>query len=407
MFFFRNPDDPDFHPFRDLVELPIAVHSKQIILSLVLFVFIISCSVFVPVCILQKVYSSLFPLCIEMRDTFTEGPICILLFRFLLPLVAKQIRLRETMKQLVATYITVASDLLSIKELVVLDAMESRNNMNYVEDVRTRTNSFSTISLFIRGLLMLIGFWILFISLILISVLPLYVGRHISSSIGFDHPNDIYHFILGFLTLFSFYRCCYSLYDCILLNPSSSKMRLVLLQLKGVLLASMKLFVWYMMFPVVVGIFVQNTFIHPVQLDVDETPYYNLFRCCYCGLLMMKSYCKMRHMTHYLLERRGGMIGVEAMEEHANTLLFSLHDRTILLPVSGVLYLLVDVTHCTNSVDDRYLFRVLHYLSVGQRRNCVSDSVSTHCSVARSSSLSYRFWSLGECIHVEIGTRCL
>ncbi|GJD11889.1 E3 ubiquitin-protein ligase MARCH6 [Galdieria sulphuraria] len=296
LFFFRNPDDPDFHPFRDLVELPIAVHSKQIILSLILFVFIIFCSVFVPTWILQKVYPSLFPFRIEMRDTLTEGPICILLFRFLLPLISKQIHVRQTLKQLLVTYITVTSELLCIKELVVLDSIVGRTNMNGVQDIRRRASSFSIVSLTVRGLLMLFGFWVLFISMILISFIPLYVGRRISLNIGFDHPNDIYHFILGFLALFFFYRFL------------------------------------------------------SVQLSSDETPYYNLFRCCYTGLLIMKSFCKMRHLIHYLFERRGAMMGVEAVEEHANTLLFSLHDRRILLPwminmslVFSTVYLLINV----------------------------------------------------------------
>ncbi|GJQ12746.1 hypothetical protein GpartN1_g4537.t1 [Galdieria partita] len=351
LFFFRNPDDPDFHPFRDLVELPVAVHSKQIILSLTLFIFIIFCSVFVPTWILQKVYPSLFPFRIEMRDTLTEGPICILLFRFLFPLISKEIRLRQTLKQLLVTYINVTSELLCIKELVVLDSIDGRTNLNAAREIRSRACSFSIFSLTIRGLLMLIGFWILFICMILIGFAPLYVGRHISFKIGFDHPNDIYHFVLGFLSLFCFYRCCYSLYDCILVNPSTSKTRLVLMQLRSFSSEWMKIFVWYMMFPTIVGVVIQNTFINPMQLFLNETPYYNLFRCCYTGLLMMKSFCKMRHLTHYLFERRGAMMeGVGAMEEHANTLLFSLNDRRILLPwmihlslVFSTVYLLVNV----------------------------------------------------------------
>jgi len=353
LFFFRNPDDPDFHPFRDLVELPIAVHSKQIILSLALFIFIIFFSVYVPVWILQKVYPALFPFRIEIRDTFTEGPICILLFRFLLPLISRQFHLRHVFRQMLVAYITWTSELLGIKELVVVDSTDMNNNNTSQHsggNAARRASRFSPFSLTIRGLTMLIGFWLLFISAVIIGFIPLYVGRHISSNIGFDHPNDIYHYLVGFLALFSFYHCCNSFYDCILSDPSTSRTKLILVQLKGVLSAWIKIAVWYMIFPTILGVCIQNTFINPLQLSLDETPYYNLFRCCYTGLLMMKSLCKIRRLIHYLWERRGAramMIGLEE-EPHASALLFSSNERKMLLPwmihmclVFGTVYLLL------------------------------------------------------------------
>eukprot|EP00871_Galdieria_phlegrea_P000360 jgi/Galph1/1324/GphlegSOOS_G6095.1 len=327
LFFFRNPEDPDFHPFRDLVELPLSVHSRQIILSIGLFGLIISSVVSFPTWLLQKVYPSLFPLNFEFRDTLTEGPICVLLFRFLLPLVSTHINVKSFLKHLLIKYIEMAGDILSIKELVLLPSDNSRPSRL----VDNRSHSFSTFSLVLRGFLLLVGAWALLVVVMIAGFVPFFVGRQLTNLVGFYLPNDVYHFVMGFLSLLSFYRCCLFIFNAFLTSRTNGFMLVIVSRCRSLFSDVLKILTWYILFPTILGACIQNVFVNPSQLSLEETAHYNVFRCCYSGILIMKSYCKMHHIWRFLIDHRALVAG-QAMEENGGSLLFSESDRKLLLP---------------------------------------------------------------------------
>jgi E3 ubiquitin-protein ligase MARCH6 len=59
LWFLRNPDDPDYHPFRELVQEPLWIHGRRIILSAVIYSSLIILLVWCPMQVIMLIESSL------------------------------------------------------------------------------------------------------------------------------------------------------------------------------------------------------------------------------------------------------------------------------------------------------------------------------------------------------------
>jgi E3 ubiquitin-protein ligase MARCH6 len=61
LWFLRNPDDPEFHPFRELVEKPLSRHARRMCLSMLIYIPLIFAVVFVPGQLCLAVLPNVFP----------------------------------------------------------------------------------------------------------------------------------------------------------------------------------------------------------------------------------------------------------------------------------------------------------------------------------------------------------
>lgn len=62
LYFLRDPADPNYNPFRDLIDDPIHKHARRVLLSVVVYGSLIVMLVFLPVQLAVVSARSLFPL---------------------------------------------------------------------------------------------------------------------------------------------------------------------------------------------------------------------------------------------------------------------------------------------------------------------------------------------------------
>ena len=75
LWFLRNPADPEEHPFRDLVDEPLAKHTRRLVLSLLLYAPLTMLLVHVPVLLIRAALPSLLPLrSVPRRPAPTRPP---------------------------------------------------------------------------------------------------------------------------------------------------------------------------------------------------------------------------------------------------------------------------------------------------------------------------------------------
>lgn len=61
LWFLRNPDDPDFHPFRELVEKPLSRHARRLLFSVAIYMPLVVAFVYIPAQICLKALPTVFP----------------------------------------------------------------------------------------------------------------------------------------------------------------------------------------------------------------------------------------------------------------------------------------------------------------------------------------------------------
>ena len=103
--FLRDPDDPDFHPFRDLVEESLCRHARRVVLSAMIYAPLIVMLIWTPVNICRAL-SDVLPLNVQFRDPYTEVPADIILFHVCVPFTMEHFHPRDTVKRCVRYWAT-------------------------------------------------------------------------------------------------------------------------------------------------------------------------------------------------------------------------------------------------------------------------------------------------------------
>ncbi|KAL8121054.1 hypothetical protein AgCh_017994 [Apium graveolens] len=62
LYFLRDPDDPNYNPFHDLIDDPVHKHARRVLLSVAVYGSLIVMLVFLPVKLAMRVAPSIFPL---------------------------------------------------------------------------------------------------------------------------------------------------------------------------------------------------------------------------------------------------------------------------------------------------------------------------------------------------------
>ncbi|KAH9623036.1 hypothetical protein KSS87_000254 [Heliosperma pusillum] len=119
LYFLRDPADPNYNPFRDLIDDPVHKHARRVLLSVAVYGSLIVMLVFLPVKLAMRMAPSIFPLDISVSDPFTEIPADILLFQICIPFAIEHFKLRTTIKSLLRYWFTAVGWALGLTEYLL------------------------------------------------------------------------------------------------------------------------------------------------------------------------------------------------------------------------------------------------------------------------------------------------
>ncbi|KAG6577410.1 putative E3 ubiquitin ligase SUD1, partial [Cucurbita argyrosperma subsp. sororia] len=119
LYFLRDPADPNYNPFRDLIDDPMHKHARRVLLSVAVYGSLIVMLVFLPVKLAMRMVPSIFPLDISVSDPFTEIPADMLLFQICIPFAIEHFKLRTTIKSLLRCWFTVVGWALGLTDYLL------------------------------------------------------------------------------------------------------------------------------------------------------------------------------------------------------------------------------------------------------------------------------------------------
>ncbi|CAJ2650197.1 unnamed protein product [Trifolium pratense] len=130
LYFLRDPADPNYNPFRDLIDDPVHKHARRVLLSVAVYGSLIVMLVFLPVKLAMRMAPSIFPLEILLSDPFTEIPANMLLFQICIPFAIEHFKLRTTIKSLLRYWFTAVGWALGLTDFLLPSPDDNGNQEN-------------------------------------------------------------------------------------------------------------------------------------------------------------------------------------------------------------------------------------------------------------------------------------
>lgn len=345
LYFLRDPADPNYNPFRDLIDDPVHKHARRVLLSVAVYGSLIVMLVFLPVKLAMRVSPTIFPLDISISDPFTEIPADMLLFQICIPFAIEHFKLRTTIKSLLRYWFTAVGFALGLTEFLLprpednggqngnedpgrqdrvhgridgdrgfggLDADEvnrarhamSNTDISEYEDEQVEADRYSFV---IRIVLLLVVAWmtlLMFNSSLI--VVPISLGRTLFNVIPFlpitygNKCNDLYAFVIGsyvIWTIIAGVRYCID-------HIRTRKVKVLLKEIwkwGGIVLkSSLLLSIWILVIPVLIGLLFELLVIVPMRVPVDESPVFLLYQDWALGLIFLKIWTRLVMLDHMM-----------------------------------------------------------------------------------------------------------
>ncbi|KAJ4716285.1 E3 ubiquitin-protein ligase MARCH6 [Melia azedarach] len=357
LYFLRDPADPNYNPFRDLIDDPVHKHARRVLLSVAVYGSLIVMLVFLPVQLAMRLVPSTFPLDISVSDPFTEIPADMLLFQICIPFAIEHFKLRTTIKSLLRYWFTAVGWALGLTEFLLprpddnggqengnIDIRHDRNieirqggiqviplgpdralvgmpmvddlnrgtvasqnsdvSEDYDGDVQSDSDRYGFV---LRIVLLLVIAWM---TLLVINsgliVIPISLGRALFNAIPLlpiTHGikcNDLYAFIIGSYVIWTAVagaRYC--------IEHVRSKRATVLLnqiwKWCGIVIKSSALLaIWIFVIPVLIGLLFELLVIVPMRVPVDESPVFLLYQDWALGLIFLKIWTRLVMLDHMM-----------------------------------------------------------------------------------------------------------
>ncbi|XP_048231358.1 probable E3 ubiquitin ligase SUD1 isoform X2 [Ricinus communis] len=409
LYFLRDPADPNYNPFRDLIDDPVHKHARRVLLSVAVYGSLIVMLVFLPVKLAMRMAPSIFPLDISVSDPFTELPADMLLFQICIPFAIEHFRLRTTIKSLLRYWFTAVGWALGLTDfllpryednggqdngnpepgrqdrlqaaqlggqdraLVALAAADDPNggllaagNSNVAEDYDIDEQSDSEYSFVLRIVLLLIVAWMtLLIFNSALIVVPITLGRALFNAIPLlpiTHGikcNDLYAFIIGSYAIWTALAGARYSFEHIRTNRATILLGQIWKWCGIVLKSSALLSIWIFVIPVLIGLLFELLVIVPMRVPVDESPVFLLYQDWALGLIFLKIWTRLVMLDHMMpLVDESWRIKFERVREDGFSRLQSLWVlREIVFPI--IMKLLTAL--CVPYVLARGVFPVLGY----------------------------------------------
>ncbi|KAK9690908.1 hypothetical protein RND81_09G162600 [Saponaria officinalis] len=351
LYFLRDPADPNYNPFRDLIDDPVHKHARRVLLSVAVYGSLIVMLVFLPVKLAMRMAPSIFPLDISVADPFTEIPADILLFQICIPFAIKHFKLRTTVKSLLHYWFTAVGWALGLTDFLLprpedtiahdngnadagrQDGLpgqqlgevvrqdqgrlplhpdapndQSHGSENSTEeydgDEQSEAERYSFV--FRIVLLMVVAWMTLLVLNSILVVIPVSLGRLIFNSIPLlpiTHGikcNDLYAFTIGsYLIWTAIAGARYAI------EQIKSKRAAVLFQQickwgSIVFRSSALLSIWIFVIPVLIGLLFELLVIVPMRVPVDESPVFLLYQDWALGLIFLKIWTRLVMLDHMI-----------------------------------------------------------------------------------------------------------
>ncbi|XP_039068597.1 probable E3 ubiquitin ligase SUD1 isoform X2 [Hibiscus syriacus] len=348
LYFLRDPADPNYNPFRDLIDDPVHKHARRVLLSVAVYGSLIVMLVFLPVKLAMRMAPSIFPLDISVSDPFTEIPADMLLFQICIPYAVEHFKLRTTIKSLLRYWFTAVGwslgltdfllprpeenggqenvnvepgqqDRLQIMQLGGQDQamaafaaaddpnrglLESGNsNAEFDGDEQTD----SEYSFVLRIVLLLVIAWMtLLVFNSALIVVPISLGRALFNAIPLlpiTHGikcNDLYAFVIG--SYFIWTALAGARYYIEHIRTKRASVLLGKIWKWGVIIikSSLLLSIWIFVIPVLIGLLFELLVIVPMRVPVDESPVFLLYQDWALGLIFLKIWTRLVMLDHMM-----------------------------------------------------------------------------------------------------------
>lgn len=349
LYFLRDPADPNYNPFRDLIDDPVHKHARRVLLSVAVYGSLIVMLVFLPVKLAMRIAPSIFPLDISVSDPFTEIPADMLLFQICIPFAIEHFKLRATIKSVLRYWFTGVGWALGLTEfllpkpeengandngngeparhdrmqgepgrqgralgaLVVAAADENRirhitENANiaeeHVDDEQSEQDKYSFV---IRIVLLLLVAWMtLLVFNSALIVIPVSLGRALFNVIPLlpiTHGikcNDLYAFVIGSYAIWTAIAGVRYSIDHIKSRRAAQLMIQIWRWFGIVVKSSALLSIWIFVIPVLIGLLFELLVIVPMRVPVDESPVFLLYQDWALGLIFLKIWTRLVMLDH-------------------------------------------------------------------------------------------------------------
>lgn len=352
LYFLRDPADPNYNPFRDLIDDPVHKHARRVLLSVAVYGSLIVMLVFLPVKLAMRMTPSIFPLDISVSDPFTEIPADILLFQICIPFAIEHFKLRTTIKSLLRYWFTAVGWALGLTDFLLpkpedtvgqdngngeagrqdrlhgvqlggaqqdqaqlamlRDAQDNdahgSENSDVMEDYDGEEQSDSERYRFVfRIVLLLVVAWMtLLVFNSALIVIPVSLGRAIFNSIPvlpISHGikcNDLYAFTIGSYIIWTVIAGVRYTIE----QVKSGRAAVLFGQIWkwcGIFFKSFVLLsIWIFVIPVLIGLLFELLVIVPMRVPVDESPVFLLYQDWALGLIFLKIWTRLVMLDHMM-----------------------------------------------------------------------------------------------------------
>ncbi|GAB4838711.1 Probable E3 ubiquitin ligase sud1 [Ancistrocladus abbreviatus] len=354
LYFLRDPADPNYNPFRDLIDDPVHKHARRVLLSVAVYGSLIVMLVFLPVKLAMRMAPSIFPLDITVSDPFTEIPADMLLFQICIPFAIEHFKLRTTIKSLLRYWFTAVGWALGLTEFLLpppednvgqdnangeagrqdrLHALQlggavqqeqvplavaaasdanrgarASGDSDVGEEYEGEEQSDSErYSFVLRIVLLLAVAWmtlLVFNSALLI--VPVALGRAIFNSIPLlpiTHGikcNDFYAFIIGSYVIWTAIAGARYTIEHIKTRRAAVLFSQIWKWCGIVLKSSALLSIWILIIPVLIGLLFELLVIVPMRVPIDESPVFLLYQDWALGLIFLKIWTRLVMLDHMM-----------------------------------------------------------------------------------------------------------
>ncbi|GMH18142.1 hypothetical protein Nepgr_019983 [Nepenthes gracilis] len=354
LYFLRDPADPNYNPFRDLIDDPVPKHARRVLLSVAVYGSLIVLLAFLPVKFAVRMAPSIFPLDITVSDPFTEIPADMLLFQFCIPYAVEHFKLKTTIKSTLYYWFTAVGWALGLKEFLLPRpedgggqdnandeagrhdrlrgmqlgggvrqdqlpiALAVANDANRAglasgdsdgaEEYKGEEQSGSEkYSFAVRIVLLLVMAWMtLLVFNSALIVVPVALGRIIFNAIPLlpiTHGikcNDLYAFFIGSYAVWAAIAGAQYIIELVKTGRAAVLLS-QLWKLGGIVIKSSALLsIWIFVIPVLIGLLFELLVIVPMRVPIDESPVFLLYQDWALGLIFLKIWTRLVMLDHMM-----------------------------------------------------------------------------------------------------------
>ncbi|KAJ4825389.1 putative E3 ubiquitin ligase sud1 [Turnera subulata] len=349
LYFLRDPADPNYNPFRDLIDDPVHKHARRVLLSVAVYGSLIVMLVFLPVKLAMRMAPSIFPLDITVSDPFTEIPADMLLFQICIPFAIEHFKLRTTIKSLLHYWFTAVGWALGLTDFLLPRSEDTAGQENgnaepgrldrlpalqlggqdrplaalapadenrgllapgsstAAEEYDGDEQSDSEYSFALRIVLLLVVAWMtLLIFNSALIVVPISLGRTLFNAIPLlpiTHGvkcNDLYAFIIGSYVIWTILAGTRYSIEHVRTKRASVLFSQIWKWCGIVLKSSALLSIWIFVIPVLIGLLFELLVIVPMRVPVDESPVFLLYQDWALGLIFLKIWTRLVMLDHMM-----------------------------------------------------------------------------------------------------------